>query len=59
MRIVECLKGDVYNPTARPDIEPEELRRRELEFEDLVAREGVYDYVLEVWNPEVDGGMGS
>jgi hypothetical protein len=50
------LKGDCYEPKLHPDIDPEELKRQEAEFEDLVGREGVFGYVLERWNPKPGGG---
>lgn len=53
---LENLKGDCYNPKVNPDIDPEKLRQDELEFEDLVNREGVYGYVLERWNAEPGQG---
>lgn len=53
---IENLKGDCYNPTANPDIEPDELKRQEQEFEDRVYSDGVYGYEVQRWNPEIDCG---
>ena len=49
---LENLKGDCFNPKVNTDIPEEKLRAEELEFEELVNREGVFGYVLEAWNPE-------
>ncbi len=52
---LENLKGDIYNPKLIKEMgykgTAEELRVEEIEFEELVNREGVYGYVLEKWNP--------
>ena len=48
---LENLKGDCFNPKHNPDIDPTKLKQDELEFEDLVNREGAFGYVLEKWNP--------
>jgi len=53
---MENLKGDVFNPKVNTDIDPEQLKREEHAFEELVNREGVYGYVLERWNPEIGAG---
>lgn len=50
------LKGDIFNPEVNPDIDPERLKEEERHFEELVAREGVYGYVLERWNAEPGTG---
>lgn len=52
----EDLCGDNYNPKHHPDIEPEILASQLSEFTDLVNSEGVFGYVLERWNPEIDAG---
>ncbi len=54
---IENLKGDIYNPKHivemhGPEKTIEELEQDEREFEELVNREGVFGYVLEVWNAE-------
>jgi hypothetical protein len=47
----EDLCGDTYKPELHPEI-PRETILKELEdFRELVEREGVFGYALEVWNP--------
>lgn len=53
---LSSLKGDCYDPRCNPDISPEQLALEEREFEKRVQDEGVYGYLLEKWNPEVDKG---
>lgn len=53
---LEDLKGDSYKPEVNPDIPPQQLRLEELHFEKLVEVEGVFGFILERWNPEVDKG---
>jgi len=53
---IEDLKGDCYDAEVNDDIDPTELARQEQEFENLVSNEGVYGYILEVWNPEIEIG---
>lgn len=57
---IDDLKGDIYNPELINEMgytgTVAELRAEELEFEDLVNREGVYGYRLERWNPEPGQG---
>ncbi len=53
---IDALKGDCFNPLYNPDILPEKLKERELEFEDEVIEEGVYGYIFEKWNPSVGKG---
>jgi len=60
-RIDECaslkdLKGDCFDPTTNPDIDPDRLADEERKFERAVNEEGVYGYVLERWNLAVDVG---
>ncbi len=54
---IENLMGDSYNPTVNPDIDPEKLAEEKGHFIDLVNNEGVFGYVLEKWNPEVNKGF--
>lgn len=49
---MDNLKGDCYNPKVNTDIDADELKRQELQFENLVMDVGVYGYVLEKWNAE-------
>lgn len=51
---IENLKGDCFNPRANPDTDLDALAAEELLFEQRVADEGVFGYVLERW----DGGIG-
>lgn len=53
---MEDLKGDCYNPQYNQDIDPDELKLEEEEFEEMVYLGGVFGYVLEQWNPEVGKG---
>jgi hypothetical protein len=53
---LDNLKGDCFNPIENPDIDADELKKQELAFEREVDNEGVFGYVLQVWNPEVDAG---
>ena len=46
---MDDLKGDCYNPKVC-DINPNRLKREEREFEERVAREGVWGYRAEVWD---------
>jgi hypothetical protein len=50
------LKGDCFDPEVNDDIHPNVLQRDEAAFEQEVEQEGVYGYILEVWNASV--GMG-
>lgn len=53
---IENLKGDLFNPDLIKEMgykgTVHELKCDEIEFIELVYREGVYGYVLERWNPE-------
>lgn len=53
---LEDLKGDCFCPDTNTEIDVEELKKQERDFEVKVEREGVYGYSLEVWNPEVGHG---
>ena len=53
---LEDLKGDMFNPTSNPDIDPSVLIEEEREFEKTVEREGVYGYELQEWDPCVGCG---
>lgn len=53
---IEDLKGDAYNPKCHPDMDPKTIAQEERDFEDSVNREGVFGYVLELWNPELGKG---
>lgn len=54
--LLEDLKGDCYNPEVNPDIDADVLKRDERKFERHVDEFGVFGYVLEQWNPEIDKG---
>jgi len=45
---LDNLKGDCFNPEVCPDIP--NLKAKELAFEALVEREGVFGYQLERWD---------
>jgi hypothetical protein len=47
---LEDLKGDAYCPKGNPDINPNRLKREEREFEERVARHGVWGYRAEYWD---------
>jgi len=53
---IDDLKGDSFDPELVTHLSKEELLQQEREFENLVDREGVFGYALEVWNPSVDCG---
>lgn len=53
---LEDLKGDCFNPKHNPSIDIDTLKQEEIDFESLVNNEGVFGYVLEKWNPEIDKG---
>jgi len=53
---LENLKGDCFKAAMNPDIDKTTLREREVNFEQKVNDDGVFGYVLEKWEPEVDGG---
>ena len=53
---IKTLKSDCFNPDVNKDINPEQLRKEEIEFDKKVNREGVYGYVLEKWDSQVDRG---
>lgn len=53
---LDDLKGDLYNPKANPDICPLGLKTQEKEFEIKVSMSGVFGYVLEGWDGEIDKG---
>lgn len=53
---LDNLKGDIFNPDHMEEMHGkgmslEKLREEELDFEAEVNREGVFGYVLEVWDP--------
>lgn len=50
------LKGDCFSPEANPGMPLKQLLKEEISFEDKINKKGVYGYVLEVWNPDVDAG---
>ena len=53
---LHALKGDLYCPESNPDVPLDVLAAQEAEFERLVAEEGVFGYVLERWDGEIDQG---
>lgn len=65
MRVIEVpdsdfdmpdLKGDCFNPDANKGMDIKQLAYEERVFETKIANQGVWGYILEVWNPEVDTG---
>ena len=53
---LEDLEGDMFNPKANPDLPKEQLDKERQAFIRQVENEGVFGYVLEVWNPSPDCG---
>lgn len=57
---LENLKGDMFNLNHSAEMQPgkshDEIKREEREFEDMVNREGVYGYVLLMWDPTPGAG---
>lgn len=53
---MEDLKGDTYEHDFNGDICPIVLSQEEKDFEDKINYQGVYGYVLEKWNAEIDQG---
>ncbi len=47
---LEDLKGDCFKPEVSPEIDPKVLKIEEARFERLVEEEGVFGYVLEIWD---------
>lgn len=47
---MDDLKGDCFNPDVNNNINPNRLAREEREFEERVAREGVWGFRAEYWN---------
>lgn len=50
------LCGDTYKPELHPEIPAEKILEELEHFKDLVNREGVFGYELQVWNPNVNCG---
>ena len=50
------LKGDCFVEKHNPDINHITLKKQELDFEQKVLDEGVFGYVLELWDPRVGAG---
>ncbi len=50
------LKSDCYDTNANTDIDSEELKQRQKDFEMIVLSEGVYGYELQKWNPNIGCG---
>ena len=53
---MDMLKGDCYNSVVNPDMCPVQLKEEEVQFERKCYNDGVYGYVLEKWNPEINCG---
>jgi hypothetical protein len=47
---LDDLKGDSFNSELNTDLDREQLKIEEKQFEELVNNEGVYGYILEKWN---------
>ena len=52
----DLLCSDMFKPTANPSVNVIELHEEERRFIAKVEREGVFGYVLERWNPEINCG---
>ena len=50
------LKGDCFKPEANPELDSDELKKQELQFENTVELEGVYGYELQIWDSTIDRG---
>jgi hypothetical protein len=50
------LKGDCYKPECNHDVSPKLLKSQELVFETKCYEQGVYGYVLEVWDADIGQG---
>jgi hypothetical protein len=53
---LEDLKGDTYSVVDNLDVPLDWLKEQELAFEHKIADEGVYGYVLQQWNSNVNEG---
>ena len=53
---MEDLKVDCFCPNVNSEVDQKELLAQEEAFELYVEEHGVFGYVLERWNPEVDRG---
>lgn len=47
---VKDLEGDMFNPEANPDINPNILKRERADYIAMIEREGIWLYVAEFWN---------
>ena len=53
---IDNLKGDMFCPDCSHDIDKEDLKEQERQFEQDIEDYGVYGYELEKWDAEVDKG---
>ena len=53
---IDDMKGEMFLTSSCPDIDPEELKKQEKEYEDNLYIYGAYGVILEQWNPEVGAG---
>ena len=54
--MLATLKGDCFDPSVNPEIDPLIMLKEEREFERKVESEGVFGYALERWNPAIGKG---
>jgi hypothetical protein len=53
---INDLLGDAYCPKTNPDIDAKQLEIDKKKMIQRINDDGVFGYVLEKWNPEVDIG---
>lgn len=53
---IEDLSGDCFDPAVNPDVSPTLLVKEQRAFVSLVSSVGVFGYVLEKWNSEINQG---
>jgi hypothetical protein len=50
------LAGDSFNPEYIKDIDPKQLEIDAKKFRQQIDDDGIFGYILQEWNPEVDQG---
>jgi hypothetical protein len=53
---IDDLLGDYYCPVANPDLDAKQLEIDKKKMINRINEEGVFGYVLEKWNPDIDMG---
>ena len=53
---IDDMKGDMFCVDLCPDIDPDEIKKHEKDYDDNFYTCGAYGVILEKWNPEVDAG---